>query len=116
MVTVDAGHVTLQGQVDRAYQRKAAERAVRGLRGVASVVNHVTLASTIDEPGVERAITAALARQGADTPSDLIVSVDGAKLRLRGHVGSWAERDLLARVARAAPGVGELVNDLVVAG
>jgi len=116
MVTVDGGHVTLHGQVDRAFQRRAAERAVRGLRGVASVVNHVTLATTIDEPGVEQAITAALARQGADTPADLIVSVDGAKLRLRGHVRSWAERDLLADVARSAPGVDELVNDLVVTG
>jgi osmotically-inducible protein OsmY len=42
------------------------------------------------------------------------VSVDGAKLRLRGHVSSWAERDLLAQVARSTQGVGELVNDLVV--
>jgi len=115
VVTVDAGHVTLQGQVDSAFQRKAAERSVRGLRGVASVANRVTLATTIDEPAVQRAIVAALARQGAATPSDLVVSVDGATLRLRGHVASWAERDLLARVARTTPGVAELVNDVVVA-
>lgn len=115
LVTVDAGHLVLQGQVDSALQRKSAERAVRGLRGVASVVNHVTLNTAIDEPALERAILGALARQGADAPRDLVVSVDGGRLRLRGHVGSWAERDLLARVARSAPGVAELVNDVVVA-
>jgi len=116
LVTVDAGHLVLHGQVDRAYQRKAAERAVRGLRGLASVVNRVTLATAIDEPALERAISQALARQGASVPRDLVVSVDGDTLRLRGHVGSWAERDMLARVARSAPGVAELVNDVVVAG
>jgi len=67
------------------------------------------------KPAVERAIVGALARQGAGAPPDLVISVDGGTLHLRGHVASWADRDLLARVARSAPGVAELVNDLVVA-
>jgi len=42
-VTVRDGYVTLAGDVDWMYQKTAAERAVRYLRGVRGLFNHITV-------------------------------------------------------------------------
>jgi len=113
-VTVDHGRVTLNGEVEQDYQRAAAERAVRGLRGITSLSNRIGLASPIDARGLERGIADALARQAGETPSRLSVRVHGTTVRLAGHVRSWAERDAAAHAAWSAPGVAQVVNDVVV--
>ena len=112
--TVERGHVTLNGEVDWEFQRAAATRAVRDLKGVISVANHVRLASPIDAQGVERKISEALARQASGGSVPLTVRVDGTTVRLAGRVHSWAERDAAAQAARSARGVAEIINELVV--
>jgi osmotically-inducible protein OsmY len=112
--TVEQGHVTLNGEVERDFQRVAAWRAVRDLKGVLSVVNHVRIASPIDAQGLERTISAALARQARGDVPPLSVQVRGTTVRLAGHLRSWAERDAAAQAARSASGVTEVVNDIVV--
>lgn len=115
-VTVDAARVELDGEVEREEQRIAAERTLRGLPGVAAVVNRLRLASTVDVAGIERQVAAVLGAVPDGGLPPVAVEVDGGRVRLSGHVRSWDERDGIARVARAAPGVDEVVNDLVVSG
>ncbi len=112
--TVERGHITLNGEVDWDYQRTAAARAVRDLKGVVSVINHIRLASPVDAQAVTRTIAAALARQARAGAAPITVRIDGTTVRLAGHVHSWAERDAAAQAARSAPGVDEVVNDVVV--
>lgn len=112
--TVERGHVTLNGEVEWDFQRAAAKRAVRDLKGVIAVANHIRLASPIDAQGVERQISEALARQAHGQSPTVTVRIDGTTVRLTGHVHSWGERDAAAQAARSAPGVSELVNEIVV--
>jgi osmotically-inducible protein OsmY len=112
--TVERGHVTLNGEVEWDFQRVAARRAVRDLKGVISVSNHIRLASPIDAPGVERKISEALARYARGESAPVTVRIDGTTVRLAGHVHSWGERDAAAQAARSAPGVSEVINDIVV--
>lgn len=114
VATVEAAHVELQGEVERPFQRRAAERAVRGLRGVASVVNHIRLRSPVDEAGIERRLCDALSLHSLRDRRDLAVAIDGTTVRLSGHLPSWAERDAAAAALRSQPGVERLVNDVVV--
>jgi osmotically-inducible protein OsmY len=50
-VVVHNGHVTLTGHVIWLYQKQAAERAMRYIRGVRGVHNHITV---VPEPGAAR--------------------------------------------------------------
>ena len=43
---VHNGHLTLTGKVEWLYQKESAERAVRHIRAVRSVLNHITVAPT----------------------------------------------------------------------
>jgi len=113
-VTVDAARVELDGEVTRDEQRVAAQGTVRGLPGVAAVVNRIRLASTIDRAGLERQVAAVLGALPVDGLLPVAIEVDGGRVRLSGHVHSGDARDGVARVARAAPGVDEVVDDLVV--
>ena len=47
-VQVDGGLVTLQGNVDRAYQRSVAEAIVRRVPGVMSVKNNIAVCAEQD--------------------------------------------------------------------
>lgn len=113
-VVVEGGHVTLNGEVDWGFQRMAAEHAVRDLKGVISVRNRVRIASPIDQASVERRISQALARQCREGVAPLSVRVEGTTVHLAGHVHSWDERDAAALAARSAPGVDQIINDVVV--
>ncbi|GIG85951.1 BON domain-containing protein [Plantactinospora endophytica] len=116
-VTAANGWLTLRGEVDRGYQKRAAERAVRRLTGVRGVTNLVAVRPTGDlsEQDIERDIRAALARR-VDVEADLIeIDVDGGTVVLTGEVRSWLEREEAERVAWAAPGVGDVEIRLVLA-
>lgn len=112
--TVEHGHVTLEGVVDMAFQRSAAERVIRELQGVRSVANHVRLSSPVDVTDLQRQVASALARQSGADAAQLSVRVEGRVVHLGGRVRSWAERDAAAHAAWSAQGVDEVVNDVVV--
>jgi osmotically-inducible protein OsmY len=62
---VHDGHLTLTGKVEWLYQKESAERAVRHLRGVRGVFNHITVAARAAVPDVRHRIVKAL-HQNAD--------------------------------------------------
>ena len=56
------GWVTLEGTVEWYYQKEAAERAVRPVRGVKGVTNNIVVKPTVTAAVVKAQIEAALKR------------------------------------------------------
>jgi osmotically-inducible protein OsmY len=115
-VTVSNGWVTLKGEVDWEYQRRAAERAVRNLSGVRGVTNLIAVRPRIkpspDE--LKQRIQDALIHNAQVDAERISVDVVGDTVILTGTVRSWAEKQEAARVAWSAPGVGSVENNISV--
>ena len=109
-VTVKAGWVTLEGEVEWQYLRERAERAVRRVRGVKGVTNVITIKPRVATAVVKGQIEDALRRSAETDAKNITVEVEGDKVILRGQVRSWAERQDAERAAWRAPGVREVQN------
>lgn len=110
--TVAHGWITLNGTVDRYYERAEAERVARQLLGVRGIDNRVTVrAPTVvpaDQRGIEKRITAALHRQAQIDARRVTVDLQEGKVTLRGSVSSWPEAVAARKAAEAAPGVSHV--------
>jgi osmotically-inducible protein OsmY len=113
-VLVSRGWVTLQGDVEWEYQKRAAERAVRGISGVRGVSNLITVRPrlTPSPSELKRRIEQGLVRSAETDAERISVEVQGNRVILRGTVRSWAERQEAERVAWSSPGVA-MVDNLI---
>jgi len=114
-VQVSHGFVTLTGEVDWDYQRRAAEHDVRKLSGVVGVANAIAIKAKTDEGDIQRRIEEALKRSAQIEAGGVRVEVKDGKVILEGKVRAWYERDVLERAAWSAPGV-KTVEDRVTVG
>lgn len=107
---VEKGWITLQGEVEWDYQRRAAESAVRCLYGVTGVTDQLTIKPRANAAGIQRQIQDALVRHASREAKHILVSVDRDRVTLEGSVHSWAERAAAQGAAWATPGVSTVVN------
>jgi osmotically-inducible protein OsmY len=110
------GSVTLEGELERIEQRDLAGAVVRGLRGVACVVNAIALKRGVETASLEtvrRAVEESLKHCPQLDASGITVDASANVITLRGQVKSWAERSAAERCARSAAGRCELRNDLI---
>lgn len=112
---VERGYVTLSGEVQWEYQRKAAAHAVRYLMGVTGVSNQISLKPALSSVAVKSEIEAVLKRRAHNEAQNIAVSVQGADVTLSGKVPSWAERTLVRNSAWGTSGVRNVVDKLTVA-
>jgi len=97
---VSQGWVTLEGTVEWHYQRAAAERAVRHLRGVKGVTNNIVVTPVVSAAVVTAQIEAALKRSAELDARRITVETQGNQVILQGSVRSWGS----GRKRSAPPG------------
>ena len=114
-VKVGRGWVTLLGIVDWYFQRDAAEKDIRRLRGVRGVSNDIEIRPQVRASEVTTEIKAALSRNAQIDAEKINVTADGGKVILTGKVNSLQERRLAQHTAWSAPGVEWVDDELTVA-
>jgi osmotically-inducible protein OsmY len=111
---VTNGWITLQGEVERQFQRAAAERVVRSLTGVRGVSNSIGVRPAPTPADVKQHIRDMLKRQAEFDADNLIVELVDHRATLRGKVQSFAEKRDAERAAWQTPGVTEVKNELAI--
>lgn len=112
---VSDGWVTLEGELEWAFQREAAFRAVRYLTGVRGVTNAIHLTPAFASSyEVTQKIKDALHRRADQQAERIQVSTRDHVVTLSGVVPSVADRKAAECAAWTAPGVTEVNDDLVV--
>jgi osmotically-inducible protein OsmY len=113
-VRVQKGWLTLSGQVELEYQRRAAEQTVRHLRGVRGITNVITVSPRVEPSQVKRRIEETFKREASLDASRITVQASGGEITLLGSVRSWVERHEAEKSAWAAPGVRAVHNHITV--
>jgi osmotically-inducible protein OsmY len=114
-VKVADGWVTLEGDVEWAYQKTSATNIVEELVGVRGVTNLIKIVSQSTTPkAVKDKITSAFFRNASLDASKIDVTVSGSTATLKGEVRSMAEKVDAENAAWAAPGINFVENKLVV--
>ena len=111
---VRQGCVTLTGEVSWPFQKRDAEKAVRPVRGVCSVLNHLRIIPGPAERNVRHRIVEALHRNADVDARHVTVTVSGDIATLTGTVSTWLQRTTAERAAAVAPGIRHIDNRLVV--
>ena len=111
---VHHGHVTLTGTVDWHYQRLQAAKAVRYIRGVRQVIDHLAVVPRAVGHDMRRRIAQALYRNASLDAKHIDVTVTGSVAHLKGTATSWLQRDAAERAAYDAPGITLVDNQIIV--
>lgn len=113
-VQVEHGWVTLTGEVPWHFQKRAAERNVRGLFGVIGIINQVTIKPRADATDIGHDIDKALHRGWFD-PTKITVTTQGGKVKLTGTVDTPGDRYIAGATAWGSAGTTNVENDLIIA-
>ncbi len=111
---VSKGWITLEGEVEWNYQKRASEEALHFLRGVRGINNRITVKPHARVVDVKNKIEAALRRNAELDAKNIVVETSDGSVTLRGNVRSWIEREDAINAAWAAPGVTTVVDRISV--
>lgn len=111
---VHHGHVTLTGKVQWLFQKRDAEKAIRHVRGVRHIMNHIEVAPRAIEQDIRHRIVQALHRSADLDAKHVAVTISGDRATLTGHVASWTQRDAAEHAAAHAPGIAHVSNLIAV--
>jgi osmotically-inducible protein OsmY len=113
-VKVEDGWVTLDGEVDWHYQRKAANDTVLGLHGVKGINNNITIKPSLNVNEIKHEISAAFHRSANVDSKKVKVDVEGTHVTLSGTVRSYLEKKEAEQAAWRAPGVATVENKILI--
>jgi len=112
-VSVENGWAEMTGEVEWAFQKNAAEKAVRSIMGVRGVSNNIMIKAKAVKPElIKEKISDALKRKAEGDAREIQVNVLGGKVTLSGTVSSFSEKEDAKWAAWSAPGVTTVQNNL----
>jgi len=111
---VHNGYITLTGKGHWMFQKAHAEKAIRHIRGVRGVFNHIEIVPVAAESDVRQRIVEALHRTADVNAGQIAVSVSGEAATLTGTVATWFQREAAERAAAHAPGIRLVDNRIAV--
>jgi osmotically-inducible protein OsmY len=111
---VEGGWVTLDGEVEHAFQRREVERMVRQIRGVVGVTDTIAVTPPVHPERVEAAIEDTFRREAEVDARHIRVEVSDHTAKLYGHVHSLKEAGAARAAAAAAPGVATVESHLLI--
>jgi osmotically-inducible protein OsmY len=112
VVEVHGGAITLSGSTHWNFQRVAAERAVKYLKGVTAVRNTIAIDPIASARDIKTAITGAFIRDAQLEGRNIKVTAAGGEVTLEGAVHSWSEWQHAESAAWSAPGVTHVTTKL----
>jgi len=114
-VSTSQGIVTLSGSVDNVLAQGRVVKIAEGIRGVLGVINRVTVTPVSrSDADMRKDIQAALLQDPATESYQVTVAVQDAFATLTGSVGSYAEKQLAARIAEGVKGVKQVDNNVTI--
>ena len=111
-VQVEKGWVTLRGEVASAHLSHLATRTVNHMRGVTGVSNLIEVTGGRAAQDIGEKIGRALQRHAEREAKHIRIDVRDGTVKLKGKVGSYAERSAARGAAWSAPGVHAVIDDL----
>jgi osmotically-inducible protein OsmY len=113
-IMVSNGWITLEGEVEHAYQKEAAERVISHLVGITGVSNRIMVQPQGPPEPLKEDIQRALVRNAQTDARHIQVEVMGRQVLLRGMVSSYAEKQAAEQAAWAQTGVADVENTLII--
>ena len=111
---VQAGWVTLEGEVEHDFQRREVERMVRQVRGVIGVTDTIAVRPPASPAKVQQVIEETFKREAEIDARHISIQVSDHAAKLYGHVHSIQEAMAARAAAAAAPGIAAVESHLVV--
>jgi osmotically-inducible protein OsmY len=113
-VVVHNGHVVLTGTARTLFQRGVAEKALRYVKGIKTLVNRVVVVPAPSADDIRPHLVRALHENADLDARGLNVVFSGHTVTLTGTVRSWHERESAERAAMHAPGITHVENLIAV--
>jgi osmotically-inducible protein OsmY len=113
-VVVHNGRITLTGKVGFLFQAQEAEKAVRHVKGIRGIFNHIEVAAGAVVRDLRHRISEALHRSADIDARRIAVDVEGGVATLTGTVATWLQYEAAERAAISAPGITRVDNRIVV--
>jgi osmotically-inducible protein OsmY len=113
-VNVKDGWVNLEGDLPNNFQKDAVKKTVKNISGVRGVTNTIRIVSDTNDQIEKDEIERALKRNWAVNEKDIQVQVVGNIVKLSGTVGSIFQREEAEKIARNAPGILGVNNELLI--
>ena len=114
-VSTSQGIVTLSGSGSNLLVKERAVKIAESIRGVRGVIDRIAVTpASRPDADIRKDIMTALLLDPATESYQVAVSVESAAATLTGKVGSYAEKQLAARIAKGIKGIKEVRNDLTV--
>lgn len=113
-LAVHGGHVSLTGSVRWLFQKAAAEEAIRHVRGVRHIANHIAVSPESFTEDVKHRIVKALHHDADIDARHIRVEVSDQVATLTGSVASWLQSESAERAAANAPGIRHVLNHISV--
>ena len=111
-VKVEDGVVTLEGNVEWEFEKKAARKAVEKLEVTVTVIDNIRVTPKFTPTEIRKKIKASFVRNAPFDPDRVDVDVDGGTVRLRGKVRSLAEKKEAEKQVWLARGVTKVENEI----